>query len=461
MRVLKFGGTSVADAVAIERVISIIKSKLDFTPVIVVSALSKVTDTLYRIAEHAGKGEKTNANELIASLNDMHINLCRDLFGDDNKIICEAKKEIESITSRLAEKINAITVLGELSERCKASIVAQGEILSSYIIYLALNHSSVRTKLVDARELIYTDDNYMKGEPDLKKISEEVPKVIKREFKGYEAVITQGFISSTKNGVTTVLGRGGSDYTASLIGMAIDASEVEIWTDVDGILTADPRKIPNSKRINLISFEEAAELAHFGAKVLHPMTIQPAIEKNIPVRILNSRLADAPGTLILEDSKIPAGVKSISCKEKIIVLNIFSTRMVNSYGFLHKLFKLFDKYHIPVDLISSSEANVSLTIEEEYELNELILTELSAFSTVSVERDKSQVSVIGKELNTCEGVYNRVFCSLSDYKINMISQGASSINISFVVKRADLNDIITALHRELFEKNEIPFMKIA
>jgi len=461
MRVLKFGGTSVTDAAAIERVISIVKSKLDLTPVIVVSALSKVTDTLYKIAEHAGKGERNNANQLIASLTERHISLCQDLFGDDTKKICEAKKEIESITSRLTEKINAITVLGELSERCKASIVAQGEILSSFVISSALNHSNVRTKLVDARELIYTDDNYMRGEPDIKKILEEVPKVINREFEGYEAIITQGFISSTKNGVTTILGRGGSDYTASLIGMAIKASEVEIWTDVDGILTADPGKISNSKKVNVISFEEAAELAHFGAKVLHPLTIQPAIEKNIPVRILNSRLADAPGTLILGDSKIPPGAKSISYKENIIVLNLFSTSMVNSYGFLHKLFRLFDKYHIPVDLISTSEANVSLTIEEEYELNDLILSELSTFSTVSIEKNKSQVSVIGKELNSCTGVCNRIFCSLSDFKISMISQGASAINLSFVVERTDLDDIITALHRELFEKNEIPLMKIA
>lgn len=458
---MKFGGTSVADAAAVERLISIVRGKLPFSPVVVVSALSKVTDSLYRIADYAKEKDYSSADEIIEKLTERHVGMCRELFGSDEHLLSKATEHIKLIMENLRELVRAVIVLGELSDRCKAGIISNGEILSSYIISFALNHNGLRTSLMDARDMIVTDETYLKGEPDIKEITARAPQVVKRAFDGADVVITQGFISSTIDGVTTVLGRGGSDYTASLIGMAINASEVEIWTDVDGVLTADPRKVKSSRRLVTISFEEAAELAHFGAKVLHPLTIQPAVEKNIPVRVLNSKSPECPGTLILPDFRIASGAKSVSYKENITVVNIFSTRMINTYGFLNKLFEVFEKHHIPVDLISTSEANVSLTLDDQTYLNDKVLNELSAFSRVNVENDKSQVSIIGKDLKNTRGICNKVFSSLSDYKISMISQGASAINISFVVEREDLDNVIVALHKEFFEGEEYIMMQSA
>lgn len=233
--------------------------------------------------------------------------------------------------------------------------------------------------------------------------------------------------------------------------MALEVSEIEIWTDVDGVHTVDPRRVEKTWSIAEISFEEAAELASFGAKVLHPLTIQPAIEKNIPVRVLNSMNPSNPGTLILRGDMVKkSGVKSISFKEHITVINIFSTKMLNTSGFLGKVFAIFEKHKASVDLISTSEVNISLTLDNSAGL-EQIVAELSRISKVSVESDKSQISVIGKDLKTTKGVVGRVFGTLGEYNVNMISQGASNINISFVVDRRDLNGVIALLHREFFE----------
>ncbi len=453
MIVMKFGGTSVGNTDAVKRLIDIVKSRLSKSPVVVLSAVSKATDTLHSIAELAASGELAQAKKLLGELKTRHLKMCLELVGEKSERYVPLTEKISGYFSELTDMVKGVNLLSELSDRSLAKIITFGELLSSSIINEALNEGGVKCNFIDARDFMYTDGNYLKGEPDIELIKEKTPDVINKNRKGFDAVITQGFISNNKDKVTTSLGRGGSDYSASLIGMAIGAKEIEIWTDVDGVHTADPRKVQNTKSVSVMTFEEAAELAYFGAKVLHPSTIQPAVEKNIPVRILNSMSPESPGTLVVrEDKTKEEGVRSISCKENITVLNIFSTKMLNSYGFLHNLFEVFDKHHTSVDLITTSEVNVSLTIDNDEHLDDIV-NDISVFSKVSVDRDKSLVCVVGKDLKNTKGVAKRIFGAAGDYNITMISQGASAINISFVVDRNDLNNVLQSLHDEFFETN--------
>ncbi len=453
MIVMKFGGTSVGDTPAINRLVEIVKSRQRKKPVVVVSAVSGATDTLYKCAYLAGSGQFSKANELLKTLKERHIKLCKETAGTNSKYTEETILKLRKYFIDITELLKGVYLLSELSERSLAKITAHGELLSSLIVYVALNTNSIKTKLIDARDFIYTDSNYLTGEPILDIIKSKTPKVIKNHFKEHKVILTQGFISNTTDKITTTLGRGGSDYSAALIGMALNASEIEIWSDVDGMLTADPRKVSNPQIIPVISFEEAAELAYFGAKVLHPLTIQPAVENGIPVRVLNSKNPSNKGTLILSDSKeIKAGIKSISCKENIKVLNIFSTKMLNSYGFLRRIFAIFDNNRTSVDLITTSEVNVSLTLDNEERIDEIV-KELSLFSRVNVDEEKSLVCVVGKNIKNTKGIAKRIFHCISDHNVNMISQGASEINVSFVVDKTDLRVVMQKLHNEFFGNN--------
>ncbi|HBZ24711.1 MAG TPA: lysine-sensitive aspartokinase 3 [Rikenellaceae bacterium] len=451
MIVMKFGGTSVQDSAAIERLIEIVRRKIELRPVIVVSALSKVTDSLQNIANLSFRGDLKSALALTESLQKRHIEMTSELLSQNQAYLAESLSQIDDYFGKLREIVGVVNILEELSNKSMAKILSFGELLSSYIIYRALNNSGVKCAIADARGFIITDDEFLKGEPDYNSIRELAPKALNSALEGNDVVITQGFISGTKDGLNTVLGRGGSDYTAALIGMAMGATEIEIWTDVDGVHTTDPRRVENTRSISTMSFSEAAELSFFGAKVLHPATIQPAIEKNIPVRVLNSTEPQNRGTLILRDDEITSsGVRAISFKENIIVINIFSMKMLNTFGFLTKLFEVFGKYGVSVDLISTSEVSVSLTVDNDHNLDKLT-QEISRFANVTVKYDKSQVSVVGKNLKETKGLAKRIFGAICEHNITMISQGASDINVSFVVNKEDLDCVITALHKEFFE----------
>lgn len=451
MIVMKFGGTSVANYDAITRMISIVKGKLNEKPVVVVSALSKVTDLLYKIADQAALRNREECAQLLGELRKRHLDLASELLKDAPDLEHQARGKVDGICDALEAFVNAVCAVGELSPRSKAVIISNGEYLSSNIICFAMNASGIKTNFIDARRMIITDDDYLRGEPDMEEISARVPGAVLGAYEYADAVITQGFVSATKEGEPTVLGRGGSDYSASLIGMAIDAVRIEIWTDVDGVRTADPRRVQNTRCLDKISFEEAAEMAHFGAKVLHPLTIEPAVKKNIPIYVLNSMNPGGEGTAILQSSFIEDGVKSVSCKENILVINIFSTKMINTSGFLKKVFEIFSEHKVSVDLISTSEANISVTVDASQDIKGVVEA-LAGFAEVYVDRDKSQVSVIGKNIINLKGLLEQTFAPLRDCKIYMISQGASYVNISFVVDRAVLNDVVQQIHRYLFEK---------
>ena len=453
MIVMKFGGTSVANFEAITRTIFIVGGKLDQKPVVVVSALSKVTDLLYRISDAAASKDSALTKELLAELRMRHVNLACELLEQNPVQKESAVGRVNAICDELDALANAVCAVGELSDRNKAIIISNGELLSSTVICFAMNAKGIRTNWVDARRMMVTNDAYLKGEPIESEIVSRVPGMVAEAYNGMDAVITQGFIASNMKGEQTVLGRGGSDYSASLIGMAIDAERIEIWTDVDGVRTADPRKVQNTKYLEKISFEEAAEMAHFGAKVLHPLTIEPAVKKNIPIYVLNSMNPSGKGTAILRNEFIEDGVKSVSFKENIKVINIFSMRMINTSGFLRRVFEIFSENKVSVDLISTSEANISVTVDASQKIDKVV-AELSEFAEVIVDEDKAQVSVIGKNIVRLNGMLKRTFAPLKRCNVYMISQGASFVNISFVVDREELVEVVKDLHYHLFEVEE-------
>lgn len=452
MIVMKFGGTSVANFEAITRTIFIIGGKLDQKPVVVVSALSKVTDLLYRISDAAALRNVTETKELLSQLRQRHVDLAAELLAQ-SMMKDEAIAKVNALCDALESIAMAVCSLGELSDRNKAIIISNGEYLSSTIIAYAMNSKGIRTKWVDARGMMVTNNSYLKAEPDMAAIVEKVPGVVADAYEGMDAIITQGFVGVTKEGEPTVLGRGGSDYSASLIGLAVDAERIEIWTDVDGVRTADPRSVKNTKYLEKISFEEAAEMAHFGAKVLHPLTIEPAVKKNIPIYVLNSMNPSGKGTAILRNELIEDGVKSVSFKENIKVINIFSTRMINTSGFLRRVFEIFSESKVSVDLISTSEANISVTVDASQNIDPVV-AELSEFADVIVDDDKSQVSVIGKNIVRLNGMLKKTFTPLKKCNVYMISQGASFVNISFVVDREELAEVVQDLHDHLFDQVE-------
>ena len=447
---MKFGGTSVANFDAISRTIGIVESKLAEKPVVVVSALSKVTDLLYRISDTAARRNKIETDELLRQLRERHINLCRELLEGKEEQLADAESRVNRLCSELESFTAAVCALGELSDRSKAVIIAYGEYLSSNIICCAMNARGIKTALMNSREMIITSGDFLKGEPIITEIETRVPQKVSKAFEGMDALITQGFVSATVEGEPTVLGRGGSDYTASLIGMAIDAKTIEIWTDVDGVKTADPRKVQGTRSLDRLSFEEAAEMAHFGAKVLHPLTIEPAVRKNIPLYVLNSMNPQGKGTVILQSEFIEDGVKSVSFKENILVINVFSTKMINVAGFLNKVFGIFSECGVSVDLIATSEANISVTVDASQKNIDLVVEKLSRFATVELDPHKSQVSVIGKNITGIKGMLKDIFTPVDDVMVYMVSQGASNINVSFVVDKNHLDSTVQALHDALF-----------
>jgi aspartate kinase len=444
---MKFGGTSVESAAAITRVAGIVRAREARRPVVVVSAMGKTTNKLLEIAGAAIGGKR---EEYIRQLHDL-----RDYHSREARLIvpladrAELDRFLDEQFQELTELVKGLAVLGELTPRSIDAISSYGERLSSYIVTLGFRHFGMPAEHVDSRDVLITDKRHTQAAPNFPETYARLAKTIP-PLAAQSVVVMGGFIASTEDGVTTTLGRGGSDYTAAIVGAGIDAEEIQIWTDVDGMLTADPTILPGGHRVKTISFAEAAELAYFGAKVLHPATVVPAIEKNIPVMILNSRRPDVPGTRITAESvHCENVVKSIACKRKITTVNIHSTRMLMAHGFLHRIFEIFDRYETPVDMVATSEVSVSLTIDSTRHID-LILGDLRQFAEATVEHDSVIVCLVGENIRHTPGVARRVFNSLDGINIRMISQGASLLNISFVVAETDLLRTVTALHEEFF-----------
>jgi aspartate kinase len=447
MIVMKFGGTSVESAAAITRVAGIVHARQSRHPVVVVSAMGKTTNKLLEIAGAAIGGKREQYIRLLHDLRDYHSREARLIVPLADR--ADLDRFLDEHFQELTELVKGLAVLGELTPRSIDAISSYGERLSSYIVTLGFRNAGMPAEHVDSRDVVITDKRHTQAAPNFAETYARLAKTIP-PLAAHSVVVMGGFIASTEGGVTTTLGRGGSDYTAAIVGAGIDAEEIQIWTDVDGMLTADPTILPGGHRVKTISFAEAAELAYFGAKVLHPATVVPAIEKNIPVLILNSRRPDVPGTRITAESvHCDNVVKSIACKRKITTVNIHSTRMLMAHGFLHRIFEIFDRYETPVDMVATSEVSVSLTIDSTRHID-LILGELRQFAEATVEHDSVIVCLVGENIRFTPGVARRVFNSLDGINIRMISQGASLLNISFVVAETDLLRTVTALHEEFF-----------
>ncbi len=449
MIVMKFGGTSVEDAKAIKNLTEIVRKELPRKPIVIVSACSGITNQLLQTALLASEGKKEASLNLVAAIESRHKKIAKDLFeGDMQRFLI---KQLATIAEELAALVNGVVVLGELTNRSLDTFAAYGERMSSFIIHHYFESQRLKSFWVDARSFMITDDQFTKAIPHVDITERKLREIVQPKVNNGYVVISQGFIGSTVKGVTTTIGRGGSDYSAAIIGALLDAEDIQIWTDVDGILSSDPSIVKDAKKIKVMSFSEAAELAYFGARVLHPETILPAVKKNIPVRVLNSKNPSSSGTLIVAKPKTDKRciVKSIAYKEGITMVSIVSTRMFLATGFLENVFDVFHKYQTVVHTVATSEVSVTATIDNTKNLSHII-KELKQFATVTVTDKKAIICIVGDNLRNTPGLAVRMLSAITDVNINMISQGASEINLSFVVDENQVDDAVRRLHKELF-----------
>jgi aspartate kinase len=450
--VMKFGGTSVEDAVAIERTISIVEGRRSrgLAPVVVVSAMSKVTDALLAssAAAHAGRGDREPALEISSRLRVRHIETAARLVSGPRLTTLHAT--IDEHFDSLDELLRGIAAVGELTPRTSDLIVSFGERLSSLIIAAAFVEKGIAAAHIDARTIIRTDDHHGKAAPQERAIEHTLLTHVLPLIEESIVPVMGGFIGAAESGETTTLGRGGSDYTAALVGGGLHAGAIEIWTDVNGIMTTDPRIVPEALRVKTISFEEAAELAYFGAKVLHPATILPAVQKNIPVLVLNSRNPENEGTRIAAIAPpCSSPFKCIAAKKKLTIIDIVASRMLLAHGFLKMVFDVFDRHQCAIDMVSTSEVSISVTVDSRESLP-AICEDLAKIADVKYESAKALICLVGEDIRGHSGIAAQVFGAISHVNIRMISQGASEINMSFMINEEDVDEAVRSLHEKFF-----------
>ena len=450
--IMKFGGTSVADADAVRRVSSIVRRQLrshpaDAPPVVVVSAMSKVTDRLIEAGRLASIGDGDQAARLLKDLLDRHVGVASALVQGP---------ALQALTDILTDDFTALTAtirdlaaMREVPPRAHDALVAMGELASSRMVAAAFSADQIPAVWVDARQVLVTDDEFTSAMPDHAATCERTERLVATRRREGQVAVLGGFIGSTAAGVTTTLGRGGSDYSAAIFGACLKVDEIQIWTDVDGMLTADPRVVASPKLVPQLSFDEASELAYFGAKVLHPSTILPAVAQNIPVRILNSRRPDVSGTMITARGRDHGGVTALACKRGVTVVDIISTRMLMAHGFLRRLFEVFERFKTPVDVVTTSEVSVSVTVDNARRLEEVV-QDLGHFAEVNLEPDMAIVCVVGENLRSEPTLFGRAVTALNAIPLRLVSQAASRRNITFVIRDEDVPAAMHHLHEEFF-----------
>jgi aspartate kinase len=449
MIVMKFGGTSVGSAERIRGVVALVRERLDRKPVVVASAVGGITDLLIRGARLA-LARDPESEAVPQQILDRHRAIIDELLPA-GPVRDRVRAHVEAIVGELRTLYTGVTYLEELTARSLDAISAMGERLSVEIVAAALEKAGTSARAIDARSVLVTDDSFGRALPLMPETEAKVRESVRPLVERGTVPVLGGFIASTTGGITTTLGRGGSDWSAAVIGAVLSAEEIQIWTDVDGMLTVDPRTVPSARPIPEVSFEEAAELAYFGAKVLHPATIKPAIEKGVPVFILNSMNPSARGTRITADAPVPAGeARAIAFKRGITVVLISQPRMLMAHGFLAQAFEVFDRHRTPVDLVATSEVSVSLTVDDVTSLA-VIQKELQALGEVKVLGAMAIVSIVGRGFAQQPGLAGRIFQTLREVNVVMISFGASDVNLSLVVAEADAEKTVRLLHREFFE----------
>ena len=443
---MKFGGTSVGSAEQIRRVGKIIADRRERSPVVVVSAVGGITDRLWKLARLAVDPESSAAAEaLLAEIVRVHTDILEEVELPQDLL--------DDLFGEFRDLVRGISLIREVTERTHDYLVSFGERLSSRIVSGHLTKVGTPSRAFDAFAVgLITDGRFGAARP-----LDDVDDRIREHLGGLKVVpVITGYIGRNESGEITTLGRGGSDYSASIFGAALGAEEIQIWTDVDGVMTCDPRLDPNATYLEKLSFAEASELAFYGAKVIHPQTMIPAIRKSIPIRVLNTNRPEFGGTLIvdqLDDSE--RYVKSISVKDHVAVVNVIAAPMLNQYGFLAKIADVFTKYEVVIDMIATSEVSVSMTTDQSVDLDPVI-NDLAKFSEVRVDRDKAIVSVVGERLQEAEGFAARVFDTVRDVgaRVDMISYGATRLNLSFLISSARSPEVVKALHQKLFLTKE-------
>jgi aspartate kinase len=445
---MKFGGTSVGDIAAFERVIYVVASQKEKRRVVVTSAMTKVTDALLAAFDIAKKGDAAVAFRSLEPHFERHFAVTEHFLppSGGNPFLTEynyAKEELEDLLTRAQRRSLPLQMLRD-------AVVSYGEQLSSRLLTEVLRSKGISARHVDSRRLIVTDDEYGAAQP----IWEETEKLVQLELEPMtssgEVPVMGGFIAANRAGETTTLGRGGSDYSAAIIAAALRAAELQIWTDVTGVMTCDPRICSDARTIPILSYEEAAELAYFGAKVLHPKTIKPAVDHGIPVRVCNTFEPEATGTMVIgESGETPNKIKSIAHKKNITVLRITSARMLGSYGFMSALFQVFERYRTSIDVISTSEVSVAMTLDNATELDKIV-AELSRLGDVEAEPGYAVICVVGEGLRASTGLASKIFSTIDDVNIALVSHGASAVNLTFVVKENDVSAVIKKLHANFF-----------
>ncbi|MCL2184840.1 MAG: aspartate kinase [Treponema sp.] len=451
MIVMKFGGSSVADASRLRHVGEIVKSQLNRNPVLVLSAMGDTTDHLLEAGDLALKEGKVEISG-VAKLHQAAI----------KNLKLSIQKEINDLLDELTRLLSGIALIRELSPRTKDYLVSFGERLSVRIAAAFLKSININAKAFDAWELGFLSNSNYTGAELLKESWDAIPEKVLPLIKGNVVPVVTGFLAKDDKGSITTLGRGGSDLSATMIAAACRAEEAQVWKDVDGILTADPRIVKNARPVQNVTYDEAAELAYFGAQVLHPRAMQPCMKTGTPVLVKNSYNVDAPGTKIeqvLSSAKKSPPVRAITSKHKVTLVDIISTRMLGQYGFLAEVFSVFAKYNISVDMVATSEVSVSLTLDTSYDLTE-IKKELGKIANVEIKTGKAIVSIIGNVKRSSE-ILARAFriCQLLGITVQMVSQGASKVNISFIVNDNEAAEVVKALHLDFFdamEKPEVP-----
>ena len=450
--VMKFGGTSVADPDAIGRLIDIVRRQQGFNtagdaPVVVVSALAGVTDALVAVAQLAQDGASDDAAAALQALEARHVAVAAAVTSDSRaRLLAEVRGEFQELIGL----VHALAVLREVSPRSRDAVHAAGELVSSRMVAAAFADHGIPSAWIDARTVLITDDEHNAAAPDMAATCERARRRIAPEAAAGRVVVLGGFIGATASGVTSTLGRGGSDYSAAILGACLDMGEIQIWTDVDGMLTADPRIVPQPRVVAQLSFAEASELAYFGAKVLHPSTILPAVSKDIPVRILNARRPENAGTRITADAMPdPGRLTAIACKRDVTVIDITSTRMLMAHGFLRRLFEVFERFKTAVDVVTTSEVSVSVTVDDTRRL-EAILDNLHNFAEASCEREMAIICAVGENLRADPTLFGRAVTALDRIPLRLVSQAASRRNITFVLRDADVPHAMMRLHDAFF-----------
>jgi len=458
--IMKFGGTSVEDAAAIERTAKIVygRRERDLDAVVVVSAMARVTDQLLAAAAAAGRADRAGALAISARLRNRHIDTTAELLEQDR--FSKLQTVIGAEFDALDDLLRGIAAVGELTPRTTDLVVSFGERLSSRIVAEAFAQRGINGVHVDARQVIITDTQYGKAIPQEELIEARLIEHVLPLIELRQTPVMGGFIGATANNITTTLGRGGSDFSAALIAGGLHAGAIEIWTDVNGIMTTDPRICPDALRVKTISFEEAAELAYFGAKVLHPATILPAVQKNIPVVVLNSRNDASEGTRITAVApRCKSPFKSIAAKKHLTIVDIVASRMLMSHGYLKAVFDVFDKHQVAIDMVSTSEVSISVTVDTSDKLP-AIAADLAKIADVKYESQKALICMVGEDIRGHRGISGRVFSAVKHVNVRMISQGASEINMSFMIEEEDVEEAIRSLHKEFFSEPDATIFDI-